>query len=451
MTAPSPTGTCLNLTYMGNSLFSMGSKCSVTDYNSIYYTPAAKYIGEIQTFNTQTLANGNIIWKQNISWSNELEELKGLVSQSPVWGWNINTIPYLVTALSSSDSSIALRYKRNWEFNEFFMKPALCAGGNFNVTACPVESPDACVSSNLGYWFELKNLVLNNTSDSGTNCLFGNDKRINIKSSRFGGTTKITPTLWERSATGTWIKNTTSSLFISNFVSVLNTNQKIEEIPSIISGTTVLMPLTNLDAEEFDNILYVYYTDGSDDISAHPITITEKYVDRSSNGGFTIPSIDFLETFELYDSGDLVMKYTVVDNFLGWTILNGYYGYWIETDSGYNFSHDIFSIDTNTLTHTIFHNISGAKINSDNGRDYILIHIVLTLLLRGNKNLEVDDDAQVYGKRFQERNKILKVYLDGGPEELVASANMQQKLLNGQCVSVDCTDLEFFCSGLKDC
>jgi hypothetical protein len=100
----------------------------------------------------------------------------------------------------------------------------------------------------------------------------------------------------------------------------------------------------------------------------------------------------------------------------------------------------------------MFHNISGAKINtSDSGRDYILIHVVLTLLLRGNNDAAQVDEILVYGRRFQEQNKVIKVYLDGLPEESVASANVQQKLLNGQCVSVDCTDLEFFCSGLEDC
>ena len=448
MTTPSPAGTCLNLTYMQNSSYFSGTKCSVTDWAFYYYAPAARYIGEIvQGTNTQTLPDGNNIWKQNISWSFELGVLKGLVSQSPGWGWTIDTIPYSVTKPSANDAGLALRYKRNWEFNNFFMKPALCEGGNFNDTACPVESLDSCVGVNLGYWFNLKNLVLYDTRNTGTNCLFGNDKIINIAKSG----TNITPTLWERSADGTWTKNTTSSLFISNFASTLNTNQKIEEIPVITSGTTVPVPL-NENTADFDNIVYVYYTDGSNDISAHPITITEKYMDGSSNGTSTIPYIDFLESFQSNDGADLRMKYTVVDNFSGWTIINGYYGYWIETNNnGYNFSHDIFSIDTNTLTHTIFHNISGAKINTDNGRDYILIHIVLTLLLRGNKNLELDGDLQVYGKRFQEQNKVLKVYLDGQPENLVASANMQQKLLNGQCVIVDCTDLEFFCSGLKDC
>jgi hypothetical protein len=79
------------------------------------------------------------------------------------------------------------------------------------------------------------------------------------------------------------------------------------------------------------------------------------------------------------------------------------------------------------------------------------MHVVLTLLLRGNTENAVLDETQLYGRRFQERNKVLKIYLDGLPEKRVASANMQKKLLNGQCVNMDCTDLEFFCSGLKDC
>jgi hypothetical protein len=355
----------------------------------------------------------------------------------------IDTIPYSVTKPSTNDAGLALGYKRNWDFNNFFMKPALCEGGNFNDTACPVESPDACVDTNLGYWFNLKNLVLYDTRNTGTNCLFGNDKIINIAKSG----TNITPTLWERSADGTWTKNTTSSLFISNFAFTQNTDQRIEEIPVIISGTTVPVPL-NLDAADFDNIVYVYYTNGSDNIGEHPITITEKYIEHSSPATFTIPSIDFVEEFVSNDAGELTMKYTVVDNFSGWTVINAYYGYWIKTDNGYSFS-NTFPVE---LTHTMFHNKSGAKINtSDSGRDYILILVVLTLLLRGNNDNALIDEILVYGRRFQEQNKVIKVYLDGQPEDLVDSANMQQKLLNGQCVSVDCTDLEFFCSGLKDC
>ena len=444
MTTPSPAGTCLNLTYMGNSSYYSGTKCSVTDWAFYYYAPAARYIGEIvQGTNTQTLPNGNIIWKQNISWSSELGILKGLVSQSPAWGWTIDTIPYSVTKPSKNDADLALGYKRNWDFNNFFMKPALCEGGNFNDTACPVESPDACVGTNLGYWFNLKNLVLYDTRNTGTNCLFGNDKIINIAKSG----TNITPTLWERSADGTWTKNTTSSLFISNFALTQNTDQRIEEIPVIISGTTVPVPLTQ-DAADFDNIVYVYYTNGSDNIREHPITITEKYIEHSSTATFTIPYIDFVEEFVSNDTGELIMEYTIVDNFSGWIVINARYGYWIETDNGYSFS-NTFPVD---FTHTMFHNISGAKINtSDSGRDYILIHVVLTLLLRGNNDAAQVDETLVYGRRFQEQNKVIKVYLDGLPEESVASANVQQKLLNGQCVSVDCTDLEFFCSGLEDC
>jgi hypothetical protein len=452
MPQPGPGGTCLNLTYMGESFYYSGTKCSLNHVSTQYPTPGFRYIGEIkQGVNTQTLANGNIVTKQNVSWSSELGVLQGLVGKSESWGWTIDTIPYSVTKPLANDTGLALKYKRSWEFDEYFMKPSVCMGGNFNNTACVTPTPGGCFSSTLGYWFNLKNIVLLNTEDYGVNCLSGNDKIINVVKT---GPNEIIPTLWERNPTGAWTKNTTSFLFVSDFAATTNLNQKIEEIPFILSGTHFNHP-QSADFEEFNEYVYFYYTDGSNDIAQHPITITKKYTDPddpiNAPNAILVPTIDFLEKFLEYnlETRDLTIKFSIVDNFSEWTILNGYYGYWLETNNGYIFT-TIGPFSTDPQTRSI--NLTSVTINTDaDGREYILMHVVLTLLLRGNTENAVLDETQLYGRRFQERNKVLKIYLDGLPEKRVASVNMQKKLLNGQCVNMDCTDLEFFCSGLKDC
>ena len=337
----------------------------------------------------------------------------------------------------------------------------MCGAGNFNNTACVTETSDVCSVSTLGTWFDQKYITLYNTEDYGVSCLSGNDKRISVVNT---GPNTIMPILWERnSTTGVWTKNTTSFLFFSNIAVSKNKDQRIEEIPFVLSGTEISFPQFGLfnhlsvgDREEFNQYVYFYYTDGSNDIAQHPITITEKYdPDDPINtpNSILVPTIDFLEEFLVYDpdSRELEIKFSIVDNFLEWTILNGYYGYWLKTDNGYIFT-TIGPFATDPQTRSI--NLTSVEINTDaGGREYILMHVVLTLLLRGNTEAAISDesDEQLYGKRFQERNKVLKVYLDGEPEKRVASANVQQKLLNGQCVSVNCVDLEFFCSGLKDC
>ena len=52
--------------------------------------------------------------------------------------------------------------------------------------------------------------------------------------------------------------------------------------------------------------------------------------------------------------------------------------------------------------------------------------------------------------RGQEVNKIIKIYLDT-PSSLVAQSTIQNKKINNQCVAIDCSGVEFYCSGLKDC
>lgn len=456
-------GTCLNLSWMQQAKYFTGERCSIDDINQEFWRPGSRYIGEIkQGPDTQTLANGDIKWKQNILWDSELNILKGLVSKNPGWGWRINTIPYSVTKPTGSDFDLAISYRRSWEFNEHFLSPAVCGAGNFNNTACVTETSDVCSVSTLGTWFDQKYITLYNTEDYGVNCLSGNDKRISVSNA---GINSIIPILWERnSTTGAWEKNTTSFLFVSNIAAAQNLGQKIEEIPFVLSGTEISFPQFGLfnhlgvgDREEFNQYAYFYYTDGSSVIGQHPITITEKYTDPddliNTPNVILVPTIDFLEEFLAYDleTRDLTIKFSIVDNFLEWTVINGYYGYWLETNNGYIFT-TIGPFATDPQTRSI--NLTSVIINTDaGGREYILMHVVLTLLLRGNTEAAISDesDQQLYGKRFQERNKVLKVYLDGLPEKRVASANMQQKLLNGQCVSVNCVDLEFFCSGLKDC
>ena len=79
------------------------------------------------------------------------------------------------------------------------------------------------------------------------------------------------------------------------------------------------------------------------------------------------------------------------------------------------------------------------KINTDSdGKRYVVVQVLFTARMI----------QSTY--RAQEVSKIIKIYIDT-PSNLVGQSTIQNKKINNQCVAIDCSGVEFYCSGLKDC
>ena len=328
-------------------------------------------------------------------------------------------------------------------FYDYFWYPGYCNAGDFDLVSCSKNPTDSCAIifgdaiSKIPYLDYLDNM-----------CYFGFEHKIvlNVTSDPDTGLPiEITPILYDLQPNGRWITNTTAWLFVSRLDTIFDGNEGDcmdclgMGMPAVRSGTTY--PLSqNINT---DSLFYVYYN-GDVNLNTKPIQITEKYTTHLDPASVTIPELDFTYAYSIIDDNiTLNLELSEFVQLGAWQIDKYEWVYWWELPNGEYSSivtwnelgQDLFelyqstsSIPTNVL-----------KINTDSdGKRYIVVHVLFTARMI----------QSTY--RGQEVSKIIKIYLDT-PSALVAQSTIQNKKINNQCVAIDCSGVEFYCSGLKDC
>lgn len=406
------------------------------------------FVGEIvNNTNDVVVVNGKTIWKNNPSWWSDIQSYKGGVASGEIMDYGgLPSFPWIFhdSYLEDSSRGYELRLKRTAEFNLYFWLPGYCNNGDFGSVQCQNVAENVCLlASNISWGVGSQGghvEILDQT------CYFNLNYTIAlfITSDPITGLPiEITPTLYELQPNGSWIKNITATLFLSRLDTIDGSEGDCETclgegMPAITSGTTY--PLSqNINT---DSLFYVYYN-GATTLTTKPIRITKKYTTHLDTASITIPDIDFGYVYSINNNDltlDLELSRFEVGN---WTIDAYQATYWWELSAEQYSAISTFS-QAGDESFELFQSTSSIpinvlKINTDSdGNRFIVVHVLFTVRLT----------QSTY--RAQEVSKIIKIYLDN-PPSLVGQSTIQNKKINNQCVAIDCSGVEFYCSGLKDC
>ena len=221
-----------------------------------------------------------------------------------------------------------------------------------------------------------------------------------------------------------------------------------------ISGTTFAID-TDIGGKLTDSLFYVYFNNATSFLTK-PIRTSKKYIIQNDPDAEPIPEIDFTYSVAK-DSNNNVILSLESDGFINsgdWIFWELEWATWWENTKStptsaitYNNSNKRTD-DSAFLNHEITKSLSSLNVNIDtNGKQYINIYVLFSIsMYRAGNSIE----DKLYTWRAQEVQKIIRFYLET-PSGLVAQSTIQNKKINNQCVAIDCSGIEFYCSGLKDC
>lgn len=436
---PPPTNSCVTILDFARVLGGGDTDCSFDTTVGVTQLFNFGFLGEIVNgTNDVKLKNGKLVWNNNPTWHGDYYAFSLAVYRGEYPGSALAWYSHIFHR--AVDGSYTERLKRTAEFNKYFWGPAYCSGGDFDTVSCSATVQNRCILSSglaLNFGIEYNSNVLDRL------CYFGYSLAIElfvVSDPDTGIPIEITPTLYEIQPNGTWIKNTTAWLFVSRLDTIIDGNEGdcIEclgtGMPAVRSGTTYSLSQNIIT----DSLFYVYYN-GAVNLQTKPIQITEKYTTHLDPASVTIPDLDF--TYMYYIDNNNIFLDLELSEFVqlgAWEIDKYEWVYWWELPNG-----EYSSIVTLSELGTVSIDSTMLKIYNEFQEGgivlrYAVVHVLLTVGML----------QSTY--RGQEVNKIIKIYLDT-PSSLVSSSSIQNKKINNQCVAIDCSGVEFYCSGLKDC
>ena len=441
---PPPISSCMTIIPFaqiieGRIRYDCRSESTVKVTNLFNFT----FLGEIiNGTNDVKLKNGKLVWNNNPNWFGDYRVFQGEVFRGyPAWALS----SYSHIFHTAINSPYAEKLKRRAEFNRYFWGPGYCNGGDFGTVLCSSTAQNECIlNSSIGFAKSIENNfnVLDNL------CYFGYSHAIELfvaSDPDTGIPIEITPTLYDIQPNGSWIKNTTATLFLSRLDTIFDGSGGDcitclgEGMPAITSGTTY--PLSqNINT---DSLFYVYYN-GETNLTTKPIQITEKYTTHLDPASVTIPDLDFTYSYSVIGN-DLTLNIELSEfvDLENWEIEAYQSTYWWELSTEQYSTISTFS-QAGDEFFELFQSSSSVpinvlKINTDSdGKRYVVVQVLFTARMI----------QSTY--RAQEVSKIIKIYIDT-PSNLVGQSTIQNKKINNQCVAIDCSGVEFYCSGLKDC
>jgi hypothetical protein len=445
---PPPTNSCMTIIPFAQILEGIIKRdCTFDSLLTVTNLFNFNFLGEIiNGTNDVKIKDGKLVWNNNPIWFSDYRFFQSEVFQGyPASGLaRYSHIFHLAIG-----TPFAEKLKRNNEFRRYFWGPGYCNGGDFNTVLCSNTTQNECIlSSSIG----VSNSIKTNPNILDNLCYFGYNHAIELfvgSDPDTGIPTEITPTLYDIQPNGSWIKNTTAVLFLSRLDTIFDGSEGDcleclgRGMSAIISGTTY--PLSqNINT---DSLFYVYYNGGTF-LDAKPIQITEKYTTHLDPASVTIPELDFTHTYSI-NNNDITLNLELSEfvKLGAWEIDKYEWVYWWELPNGEYSSiitwselgQDLFELYQSTASMDstmlkVYNEIEGQRLLR-----YVVVHVLFTARMI----------QSTY--RGQEVNKIIKIYLDTPSNNLVGQSTIQNKKINNQCVAIDCSGVEFYCSGLKDC